>query len=1049
MKHLRILILQLTLLLCTINMTAQWWHNPLILPNEWELYGIGDPYLLKYNGRYYLYSSTRDNLIGVKCWSSKDLVNWDYEGLVTTEDVTKTAYAPEVIFYQGDFYMYTSPDGKGHYILKSESPTGPFSLITPNLGLEIDGSVFIEDNGDLYFYRADHAGIIGHKMSSPSSIGTAEPLNVNMNGWTEGPCVVKRNGVYYLQYTGNHVISPGYRINYARSSEGPLTGFEAYDERNPFVVSSEGDFIGLGHGSMFLGPDLDSHYITYHNKAGDFGVGPFRHINFDRIAWNGEAIHVLGPTTFDKPVPEMPYFYDYFERTEIGLDWQIKNGNWNINLTGELNQNNLEVSNEDIILISETPENTYTAEFNLKLNEVIGSDSYYGIVYDYTDDNNYCLIAIKPTLNSLITQQKLNGSWTNTKTYTLTGVAEYSKWQTIRIEKHTDKIKLFVNNMQKAQLDATTSLGSIGLTGYKTNSSFGFCAYSNHIDGRSIFNSHKPIPGTIQAIHYNPEEQTGFYESNMLDAENFRGDKAQVLALDEGDYALGMITPGNWYQYNVNVGYSADYTIGIKYAANTECTLRFSNGNGVLGEATIPSTGSITNYQTCVIPAINLAQGLSTIKIEVVSGELALKHMVFEQWESVVPFSDSFESSFPSWNYLDGGWAISTKEATIEGTGKITTGSTHWSNYIVEVDVKYSQGMNGGLIFRVKNPAQGGIGNDPQAGADFLQGYYFSLTSTGTILGKHNYNWKTLASSTETYQMEKWYHLKVEVRGANIKAYVDDMQNPVIDYTDETPFITGKVGLRNFLTTARYDNFMVYDIDSPSSILTDDVYYTLIAEHSAQAMSMQNETSDFLVQKPLAASGDQQYLAIYLNDYWIIQNYSNHKVVAPVGDNIEGSKAGLIQLINDPSVFWDFEITGEGLYKISNKQSNLSLAVADASQTTGSDIVLQTYQGDDHQKWRLKRILPDELVTDMASNKTVEGFNLFPNPAKDIFEIKAGFSIHKIEIYTASGRLIKQYQANKTMHFTGNCSDLVSGIYLIKVIGEQDTKTQQLVVNQF
>jgi xylan 1,4-beta-xylosidase len=100
--------------------------NPMTLPSEWASYGIGDPYVMKYNGVFYLYVSTANGQTGVKCYSSTDTVNWTYAGMCSTDAITYQAYAPEVVYWNGTFYMYTSPNGGGHYVLTSSSPTGPF-----------------------------------------------------------------------------------------------------------------------------------------------------------------------------------------------------------------------------------------------------------------------------------------------------------------------------------------------------------------------------------------------------------------------------------------------------------------------------------------------------------------------------------------------------------------------------------------------------------------------------------------------------------------------------------------------------------------------------------------------------------------------------------------------------------------------------------------------------------------------------------------------------------------------------------------------------------
>ena len=51
------IIILLTLVI-SVFANAQTWTNPLTLPGEWYLCGIGDPYIMKYRGTYYLYVST-------------------------------------------------------------------------------------------------------------------------------------------------------------------------------------------------------------------------------------------------------------------------------------------------------------------------------------------------------------------------------------------------------------------------------------------------------------------------------------------------------------------------------------------------------------------------------------------------------------------------------------------------------------------------------------------------------------------------------------------------------------------------------------------------------------------------------------------------------------------------------------------------------------------------------------------------------------------------------------------------------------------------------
>ena len=130
---------------------------------------FADPFVLRFNGRYYLYCTNP----GVRCWQSDDLLHWTFRGEVVPEDEFPglVPFAPEVVYKNGWFYMYTSPHGLGHYVLRSDSPLGPFRKITPNIGHAIDFSIFIDDDGAWYAYWADDRGILGCRMTSPTEFG--------------------------------------------------------------------------------------------------------------------------------------------------------------------------------------------------------------------------------------------------------------------------------------------------------------------------------------------------------------------------------------------------------------------------------------------------------------------------------------------------------------------------------------------------------------------------------------------------------------------------------------------------------------------------------------------------------------------------------------------------------------------------------------------------------------------------------------------------------------------------------------------------------------
>ena len=104
---------------------------------------FADPFVLRHDGRYYLYGTNPD----VRCWVSDNLIDWTLCGAAIAEDEFPelVPFAPEVVYHNGFFYMYTSPHGRGHYVLRSDKPTGPYKKITGNIGHAIDS--YVRENG--------------------------------------------------------------------------------------------------------------------------------------------------------------------------------------------------------------------------------------------------------------------------------------------------------------------------------------------------------------------------------------------------------------------------------------------------------------------------------------------------------------------------------------------------------------------------------------------------------------------------------------------------------------------------------------------------------------------------------------------------------------------------------------------------------------------------------------------------------------------------------------------------------------------------------------
>ena len=260
-------------------------------------YGIGDPFVMRYNGKYYMYPSTSDPCDGIKVFESSDLVNWEYKGFAVAESepTVHGAYAPEVVYYNGYFYMCQSRAGKGHYIYRSESPTHGFKLISKtvggdtgdinygNVGLGIDGAFHVDDNGKLYIMHTITSGGLRYNEFldvdniSTETIGASKTLGMaSLGHWIEGPGVFRRGEYSYLTYTGNHVISSGYRVGYSYAKNLKNLGDFTQPIENITLLSTDPNHLGLGHSSNTNGPNLDSVYTAYHSYVGG---GPQRRYN--------------------------------------------------------------------------------------------------------------------------------------------------------------------------------------------------------------------------------------------------------------------------------------------------------------------------------------------------------------------------------------------------------------------------------------------------------------------------------------------------------------------------------------------------------------------------------------------------------------------------------------------------------------------------------------------------------------------------------------------------------------------------------------------------
>ncbi len=266
--------------------------------------GQADPYIFKYESKYYIYVTGHDAIYAYQ--SDSLFENWEYCGKVMTMEGHDSFWAPSVIEIDGKFYMYNSieiyddtPDERGHrgamHVSVSDSPLGPFTCTKRILHpFSIDSHIVKNESGLYLFYSSNRFDgerigtcIYVDRMIDPYT-PQGEPKLVleptldediyrrdrykKGQHWhtIEGAFYFKEGDWHYLMYSGNCFEQPTYYVGYARAKtdETDLTKikFEKFpDERTYSPVLKANDFEeGTGHNSMIK--ENGQWYAVYHAR---------------------------------------------------------------------------------------------------------------------------------------------------------------------------------------------------------------------------------------------------------------------------------------------------------------------------------------------------------------------------------------------------------------------------------------------------------------------------------------------------------------------------------------------------------------------------------------------------------------------------------------------------------------------------------------------------------------------------------------------------------------------------------------------------------------
>ena len=766
--------------------------NPVELPIAHGSNEAADPFVYRFNGMYYLYMTTGSGY--VRCYRSPDLLNWEpstngpdvgvcYKSS-SGNNIGNTPFAPEVIYYNGYFYMVTSPSGNGHYILVSESPEGPFQDISGNIGKSIDGSFFIDEDEQAYMFTAGSNAIIGYKINlSPEGISfeksggndwTMSYSESHLGAWNEGPYMLKRFGAYYMTDTGTHYLSPGYRVNYIYAPKGSdvskSSSFTHVENLNT-LVATENDFHALGHSSTVLGPDMDSYYIAYHSMK---GTSSFRYYNINRLSFNGGNMTINEYGLQFNQSPSMPEY--------VALNSSEMNKSGNIYFSNKEHNND-----------------AFTAEFN-----VVGEGMMY---FAYESEKDYGYMNFID--NSIVLGKVNNGKNQIIKTIDLIKEYDTEVLHTFRINYGYNKAAIYFDTMEKAyDIDCSFKKGKIGVS--DSFDDIEYCAFSNVGGGKSDkveYNSKKILAnaysdelsilnGATSGISYSSKGNSRIIDNGMMTLSK-EGDRATYLMRqnEAGKYNVALRVPSSMMGKKLGIRLKAGEVKEFIIENNEP---KVKNGDVYLNVATLD-----LGYDEYWFSTINVGDEVSFYEIDF--------EPVCENPEFDLDLSSSFNS---------GGDFIIRNNLSYSNNSIVTTSDVDAFGFMskerfMNPNVSMSFKLTGsfelvgflGLLANVNNYNNS---TSLEANPGYMeQGYMLKVEVDCIKLCYVDFNFITdIASFRESLSSNRTYELSMEINNNHIICYLDN--EVIIDVYANVGRLSGQVGVLAYKVDSLISHFSAF-----------------------------------------------------------------------------------------------------------------------------------------------------------------------------------------------------------------------------------------------
>ena len=766
--------------------------------------GCADPYIMRYNGMYYLYVTTSGlTNYGLRAWKSRDLLHWDKcqgKGLplgyvVDDKDengrYTQNAYAPEVYYFNGKFYMIISPGPqavsplRGHRILVSDSPEGPFEAHSEQIDTRIDGTLLIDDDESIYFAHATPFGITIHEFFNMRELGEGALIKASdgTGAWTEGPGFTKVRGDYYLTYTGCHYQTPGYQVIYATTNHLDKTNIQTIADsfkRGPsrvVILNCDKDegHVGLGHSINFMGPDLDSYYICYHNLDALYEDGmTHRSFNIDRLLLN----HGLMTSVQNKEhsvYPKFPFFESF------GLEQFKKKGNYYLS-----NKSSLE-------------------RFSIEFNSKGGEDVKY--LFSYKDEKNYSYVHVDYFAHEITLFKVEKGQEKFLAKGTLKYLYNIDDNQTIRIA-YDGVLNIYFNNLLKISLTEEFNKGLMGYWFKKDDFVIGYSAISDEANGSSDRHELKQALGEIPA--FDSLEDNHLSLVSLKDA-NSEYSLTKALVLDENQIATYFL------YFKEDSDYHLLLTVN-KNSLDKKIKFKFDNQEIKMRLPKVPYLKE--DIVRLSLPFIKINKGEHTFAIESGDEQLEIVSFSFAKVDNHFTYENTCETNMEGIHPITEGYAIKEKELVVEGRRNFAYISSQLlTDVMMEGDIRLDSVTEEkgsiGFMVRQNNYAYSDVPKQDFKDANtHIQGYYVEIKEKCINLSRYNFGdvkSYVLVSKEFSSNLGKYHHYRIVIKDNNIQVFMDN--HLLFNETEALPFMVGACSLYSYRSKGAYKNIKIQTID--------------------------------------------------------------------------------------------------------------------------------------------------------------------------------------------------------------------------------------------